>query len=103
MAQTIRPPRTWEAWRDEFPIFTRTLYYNSCSLGALARPVADAVRTYLDLWDEGGASAWYGPWLGEIEALRTGVARLIGADADEVAVFPSVTAALSAVASAYDY
>lgn len=103
MAQAVRPPRAWEAWRDEFPIFRRHLYYNTCSLGALSRRVAASVRTFLDLWDEGGASAWYGPWLAEIEALREGFARLIGAEADEVALFPSVTAALTAVASAYDY
>lgn len=103
MAQTIRPPLAWEAWRDEFPIFERQLYYNTCSLGALSRRVAGAVRTFLDLWDSSGASAWYGPWLAEIEALRAGFARLIGAATDEVALFPSVTAALTAVASAYDY
>lgn len=103
MAQAVRPPRAWEAWRDEFPIFRRHLYYNTCSLGALSRRVAAAVRTFLDLWDASGASAWYGPWLAEIEALRAGFARLIGAEPDEVALFPSVTAALTAVASAYDY
>jgi len=103
MAQTTNAPRTWEAWRQEFPIFTRRLYYNTCSLCALARPVADAVRTFLDQWDDSGAAAWYGPWLAEIEALRTSFARLVGADRDEVAIFPSITAALTAVASAYDY
>ncbi|HXF83582.1 MAG TPA: aminotransferase class V-fold PLP-dependent enzyme, partial [bacterium] len=103
MAQTVPPVRAWEAWRGEFPIFERRLYYNTCSLGALSRQVAAAVRRFLELWDGSGASAWYGPWLGEIEALRAGVARLIGADDDEVAIFPSVTAALTAVASAYAY
>lgn len=103
MAQTVRPPRAWEAWREEFPVFTRALYYNTCSLGALSRTVADAVRAFLTLWDELGAAAWYGPWLGEIELVRAGFARLIGAETDEVAIFPSVTAALTAVASAYDY
>lgn len=103
---SIRPTGTetgWGAWRAEFPIFERTLYDNTCSLGALARRVATAARTFLEQWDAAGAAAWYGPWLGEIEALRAAVARLIGAGADEVAIFPSVTAALTAVASAFDY
>jgi len=103
MAPPTDVPRSWEEWRGEFPIFSRRLYYNTCSLCALARPVAAAVRTFLDQWAEWGASAWYGPWLAEIEALRSAFARLIGADPDEVAVFPSITAALTAVASAYDY
>lgn len=93
----------WARWRREFPIFERALYYNTCSLGALARRVAAAVRTFLTQWDGAGAAAWYGPWLGEIEALRGTFARLIGAEPDEVAVFPSITAALTAVASAFDY
>lgn len=93
----------WAPWRREFPIFERALYYNTCSLGALARRVAASVRTFLTQWDGAGAAAWYGPWLGEIEALRGTFARLIGAEPDEVAVFPSITAALTAVASAFDY
>lgn len=93
----------WARWRREFPIFERALYYNTCSLGALARRVAASVHTFLTQWDGAGAAAWYGPWLGEIEALRGTFARLIGAEPDEVAVFPSITAALTAVASAFDY
>jgi len=103
MAQAIGHPRAWEAWREEFPIFTRRVYYNTCSLGALSRRVAGAVQAFLAQWDAAGAAAWYGPWLGELEALRAAFARIVGAEADEVAVFPSVTAALTAVASAFDY
>jgi len=97
------PPRPWASWRDEFPIFQRTTYYNTCSLGALSRRAAHAVSTFLDLWDASGAGAWYGPWLAEIEELRGAVARLVGATRDEIAIFPSITAALGAVTSALDF
>lgn len=103
MAQTVGRPRTWEAWREEFPVFTHKVYYNTCSLGALSRRVAEAVERFLREWDSSGAAAWYGPWLDEIEALRASFARIIGADLDEVAIFPSVTSALAAVSSAFDY
>lgn len=93
----------WDAYRAEFSIFERTTYFNSCSLGALSTRVAGAVRRFTELWDTSGAAAWYGPWLGEIERLRERFAGLIGAATDEVALFPSVTAALTAVASAFDY
>jgi selenocysteine lyase/cysteine desulfurase len=99
---TSDPPRPWAAWRDEFPIFQRKVYYNTCSLGPLSRRAAHAVNTFLELWDTSGAAAWYGPWLTEIEQLRGAVARLIGAEPDEIAIFPSITAALSAVRSALD-
>ena len=93
----------WLAYRKEFPIFDRATYFNSCSLGALSTRVAAAVRSFTDLWDARGAAAWYGPWLDEIEHLRSRFASLIGATPDEVAIFPSVTSALTAVASCFDY
>lgn len=93
----------WEAYRAEFPIFERTTYFNSCSLGALSTRVAGAVHRFTELWDTSGAAAWYAPWLHEIERLRERFAGLIGAATDEVALFPSVTTALTAVASAFDY
>ena len=96
-------PRTWASWRDEFPIFQRKTYYNTCSLGALSRRTAHAVNSFLELWDASGAAAWSGPWLAEIERLRATVARLIGADTDEIAIFPSITSALGAVSSALDF
>lgn len=94
---------SWQRYRQEFPIFERQTYFNTCSLGALSTRVAAAVNTFTALWDASGAAAWYGPWLGEIERLRSGVARLIGAEPGEIAVFPSITAALTAVASCFDY
>jgi len=93
----------WEAYRAEFPIFERTTYFNSCSLGALSTRVAGAVHRFTELWDTSGAAAWHAPWPHEIERLRERFAGLIGATTDEVALFPSVTAALTAVASAFDY
>ncbi len=93
----------WDAYRAEFPIFERTTYFNSCSLGAVSTRVAAAVRRFVELWDASGAAAWHGPWHDEIERLRERFAGLIGAAPDEVALFPSVTAALTAVASAFDY
>src|SRR2546427_8891568 len=93
----------WERYRAEFPIFQRKTYFNTCSLGALSTRVASAVRQFTELWDASGAAAWYGPWLGEIERLREQFAALIGAWPDEIAIFPSVTTALTAVASAFDY
>jgi kynureninase len=84
-------------------VFQTTTYLNSCSLGALGVRVRDAVSRFLDLWAEWGASAWHGPWWEEMDALRSSVARLLGASADEVALHPSITAALSAVASCFEY
>ncbi len=94
---------SWRAYREEFPIFERKTYFNTCSLGALSRRVVAAVRTFVDLWNSSGAAAWYGPWSEELGVLRARFAQLIGADPEEIALFPSVTAALTAVSSCFDY
>lgn len=91
------------AYRDEFPIFERKVYLNSCSLGPLSRRSRDGVNTFLDLWDEYGASAWYEIWWGAMRDLRERFARLIGAGAHEVAQVPNVSDALGAIASSLDY
>jgi selenocysteine lyase/cysteine desulfurase len=94
---------SWARYRTEFPIFERAAYLNTCSLGALGMRVRDAVGRFLDLWDASGASAWYGPWWDELEALRGSFARLIGAGPGEAALAPSITGTLTAVASCFDY
>lgn len=100
---TVHHAVAWDTYRSEFPIFQLRTYFNTCSLGALSTRVATAIHQFTELWDASGAAAWTGPWLGEIERLREGFAALIGAWPDEIAIFPSVTAALTAVASAYAY
>jgi selenocysteine lyase/cysteine desulfurase len=93
----------WDAYRAEFPIFQTSLYFNTCSLGALSTRVERAVGRFLALWHEHGASAWYGPWWETIGRLRAKCAEALGADPGEIALFPSITAALIAVASAFAY
>jgi kynureninase len=103
LASTDPAPESWEDYRAEFPVFREGTYLNSCSLGALGTRVRAAVERCLDLWSALGASAWYGPWWHEMDALRASVAAALGAAREEVALFPSITAALSAVAGCYDY
>lgn len=93
----------WTAWRDEFPTFRRVTYLNTCSLAPLARRVRQAQNRFLDEWEALGASAWYDTWIGALDALREKVAKVLGARKEEIALAPSVSAALSVVASAIDY
>lgn len=101
--KTRDPYPELEAYRAEFPILQRKNYLNSCSLGPLSRRSMDALATYQELWNEHGAQAWYGIWMSEIAAMREKFARLIGAQPHEVALAPSVSAALSEIASALDF
>ena len=92
---------TLDEFRSRFPIFKRRVYVNSCSQGALSTDVEDAMRAYLDSWHESG-SPWE-LWVEQVERLRARVRRSIGADRDEIAVMPSASAGINAVASALDF
>lgn len=91
------------AYRDEFPILQRKTYLNSCSLGALSQRSMQGMAQFLEMWNEWGAHAWYEIWLGEIAKARQKFATLIGAQLHEVAIAPSVSAAVSSIATALDY
>jgi kynureninase len=94
------PPRDYRA---EFPIFRRSIYLNSCSLGALSTRSRARVNEYLDLWDARGASAWYDVWWSALADLRARYARLIGAPAGSIALHPNISTGLTAVAESLDY
>jgi selenocysteine lyase/cysteine desulfurase len=89
------------ACRGRFPIFERLVYINSCSQGALSDSVRAAYDEYLTGWDERGA-----PWdylVERTEAARGAFARLVNAQTDDVAVTTSLSAGVSALASAIDF
>ena len=90
-------------YRAEFPILQRKTYLNSCSLGALSLRSMQGMAQYLEMWNEWGAHAWYEIWLGEIAKARQKFATLIGAQLHEVAIAPSVSAAVSSIATGLDY
>jgi selenocysteine lyase/cysteine desulfurase len=89
------------ACRDRFPIFERLVYINSCSQGALSDSVRAAYDEYLTGWDERGAPWDY--WVERTEAARGAFARLVNAQPDHVAVTTSLSAGVSALASAIDF
>ncbi len=94
-------PTMSDPWqRDQFPILRNKTYLNSCSLGALSLRSEEYLREFLDRWHSMGASAWYRHWLGRIEDLRGRVAAVHGAPAAQMALLPSTSVALSAVAEA---
>ncbi len=88
-------------FRDHFPIFQNKIYFNSCSQGALSVEVQQAYQTYLQDWDTKG-SPWE-LWVEKSEAARQAFAGLVNADPDEVADCTSVSAGVSAIASALDF
>lgn len=89
-------------WRSEFPIFERTIYLNSCSLGALSRAARERVAGCLDQWDSRGAANWYDVWWASLDELRTRYGQLVNAHAGEIALHPSVSSILGVIGSGLD-
>src|SRR2546423_4331744 len=104
LASSVQPRALGLArYRSEFPIFRDKVYLNTCSLGALGERSRRKVVEFLDIWQSRGASAWYDVWWEALGDLRTRYARIINAAPVEIALAPSISVALSAVAESLDY
>jgi kynureninase len=102
-ATILRPAASPLAkWRREFPIFERSTYLNSCSLGALSRATRARVEGYLDQWDARGAANWYDVWWTALDDLRARYGRLVNARPGEIALHPSVSSILGVLGSGID-
>jgi selenocysteine lyase/cysteine desulfurase len=87
--------------RTRFPIFDNKVYLNSCSQGALCDLVKNSLDEHSQSWDQLG-SPW-DLWVEKYEAARSAFAAFINAHPDEVAIVPSASAGINAIASAFDY
>ncbi len=104
LASSVQPRALGLAkYRGEFPIFRDSVYLNTCSLGALGERSRRKVAEYLDLWQSRGASAWYDVWWEALGDLRARYGRVINAPPGDIALAPSISVALSAVAESLDY
>ncbi len=89
----------WGALRAEFPLLDRYIYLNACSLGPLPRRGRAALAKYAQDWDEQGTPVWYSTWLPLLERFRGKVGELLNAPASSTAIAPSVSVALTTLAS----
>jgi selenocysteine lyase/cysteine desulfurase len=89
----------WAELRAEFPLLDRWIYLNACSLGPLPRAGRAALDRYAASWDAQGTPAWYSDWLPLLDRLRARVAELLHAPAGSTAIAPSVSVALTTLAS----
>ncbi|MGH8279132.1 MAG: aminotransferase class V-fold PLP-dependent enzyme [Gammaproteobacteria bacterium] len=86
-------------YRNLFPIFAQQpgiAYLANCSAAPLAEPVRHAVNEYLDSRNR-NAPDWE-TWMDVATRSKAAFARLIGAAADEIAIFSSLSDALSSIA-----
>lgn len=89
--------------RDQFPILENRTYLISASLGPLSRRSRALAEEHLDLWQRlGPEELWFDHAFPRLQECRERFATLIGADADEVAIVPSVSSGLSSIATCLD-
>jgi kynureninase len=92
------------SYREEFPVAARRTYLISASLGPLSLRSRTLAEEHLDLWGRlGPEELWLEHGFPRLQQCRERFAALIGADPDEVAIIPSVSAGLSSIASCLDY
>ncbi len=100
-------PNYWDKIRDQFLLARDKVFFNNGTIGAMPRVVVEAVAGHLrkmatDVadWDYKGVEwiAGYGP----MTDLRAKAARLVNADAKEIAFTENVTEAMSFVADGLD-
>ena len=89
----------WRALRAEFPLLDRYIYFNACSLGPLPRRGRAALVQYAEDWDSKGTPVWYSDWLPLLARLRDKVGALLSAPAGSTAIAPSVSVALTTLAT----
>jgi len=89
----------WSALRSEFPLLDRFIYLNACSLGPLPRAGRAALARYASDWDAGGTPVWYSDWLPLLARFRERIADLLGAPPGSTAIAPSVSVALTSLAT----
>jgi kynureninase len=89
----------WEALRSEFPLLDRYIYLNACSLGPLPRRGHAALARYAQDWDEKGTPVWFSDWFPLLARFRERIGELLKAPAGTTAIAPSVSVALTTLAT----
>ena len=97
----LKDGQDWQAIRSRFPVLKKKTYLNSCSYAAMASEVEASLQRYLIARNDRGADWDY--WMERNEAVRASVAKLLGAESDEVAITASVSAGLNALASSFSF
>ena len=91
----------FEAQRSQFPILTQKAQLSSCSQSALSIPVTDAIARYMASWSEKGMD--WGGWAELLDDARAQFARLIHADASDIAVMSCVSDLASSVGNCLQF
>src|SRR3954471_5280646 len=93
----------WDGLRaTEFPVTRRWAYLDHAAVAPLPRRSGDALRAWAEEQENHGVVHWPA-WERRLEEGRRGVARLLQADADEIAFVNSTTHGIGLVAEGFPW
>jgi len=85
----------WDEIRKDFPATANGAFLNAAAGSPVPRPVSEAIAAFAR---EMGEDDRWGPWLERQERAREQVARLVGAEADEIAFTPNTSTGMNFIA-----
>jgi selenocysteine lyase/cysteine desulfurase len=91
-----------EVLRDEFPVTRELIYLNHASIAPLCRSAVEAMKFLADDAAQFG-SLHYDTWLEAYAGLREATARLVGAEAGEIAIVKNTSEGISVVALGFPW
>lgn len=89
-------------YRDLFPSTQNVTYFNHAAVGPLSTRAYEAMERHARDQRDYGALHWK-EWYAEIDRLRNSAARLIGAQASEIAILKNTSEGLSFVAQGLEW
>jgi selenocysteine lyase/cysteine desulfurase len=92
---SLRGMSAWDEIRRDFPATERGVFLNAAAGSPVPRPVTEAVSAYVREISEDDQ---WGPWLERQERAREQVAKLVGAEADEIAFTTNTSEGMNIVA-----
>jgi selenocysteine lyase/cysteine desulfurase len=99
---TLSTASPWDAFRRRMPVVKRYAYFDHASIAPLPAPVLQAVCDWALECAQSGNLHW-SQWSQRLEQLRAGVARLLGAQPDEIALTGSTTQGIGFVAEGFPW
>ena len=94
LAERLDADDTLSAYRSRFFVPDGRIYLDGNSLGLLSHDAEATLLSVVEKWKSGGIGGWLegdSPWFTMAESLAARVAKLVGAEADEVAIANSMT------------
>jgi selenocysteine lyase/cysteine desulfurase len=86
----------WDDLRGDFPGLAGKAYLNAAATSLTPRPVREAVTAFYRELESAGDASW-DRWLERREAVRSKVARFVGAEPEEIAFVPNTSAGINLI------